>query len=451
MKKRNIAVKAERLSKCYRIGLKENMHDSMGAAILSFVKSPIKNYVKYRSLYKFDDIEPNSYGKSNSHSNDIIWALNNVSFEVEEGEVVGIIGRNGAGKSTLLKILSRITNPTRGFARISGRISSLLEVGTGFHHELTGRENVYLNGTILGMKKAEVDRKFDEIIEFSGIDRFIDTPVKRYSSGMLVRLAFSVAAYLEPEILFIDEVLAVGDADFQKKCLKKMEDVGQQGRTVLFVSHNMAAITRLCERVILLDDGHVIEDGPSQRVVRAYLTSGSGSPALREWKNPAEAPSGPVARLHAVRVRKKDGRITESVDIREPIGVEMEYEVLKSGYILMPHYHFYNEEGIEIFGVHDTDPNWMDRPRPAGRYKSTTWIPGNLLAEGTLFVNVGLSSLEPDVKQFYELAAVAFQVIEGPGENTARGGWAGPMTGVLRPHLQWETECVVDEGNSSRT
>ena len=247
MSLKDFAIKAEKISKCYRIGLKEEMHDSIAGAVFDFLKSPLKNYRKYRSLYKFEEIKN---GNPNTSAADIIWALKDVSFEVKQGEVLGIIGRNGAGKSTLLKILCKITDPTSGVAEIRGRVSSLLEVGTGFHPELTGRENIYLNGTILGMTKKEVDHKFDEIVDFSGMEKFIETPVKRYSSGMKVRLAFSVAAHLEPEILLIDEVLAVGDADFQKKCLSKMEDVGQEGRTVLFVSHNMPAITRLCKRAI---------------------------------------------------------------------------------------------------------------------------------------------------------------------------------------------------------
>jgi len=441
MSPNELSIKVENIGKRYRIGMKEKIHDSIGGSILSFLKSPLSNYRKYRSLYKFNDIDLNQ--KTNSA--DIVWALRDVSFEVKRGEVLGIIGKNGAGKSTLLKILCGITDPTIGHAEIRGRVSSLLEVGTGFHTELTGRENVYLNATILGMKKVEVDRKFDEIVEFSGIEKFIDTPVKRYSSGMSVRLAFSVAAHLEPEILLIDEVLAVGDADFQKKCLNKMENVGQKGRTVLFVSHNMSAMTRLCERVILLDKGLVVEDGPSQDVVRGYLTSGSGTPALREWHDPAKAPCGNVARLRAIRVRTKEGQVTESVDIGQPVGIEMDYEVLKSGRKLMPHYHLYNEEGVEVFCAHDTDPDWRDRPRPEGRYKSIAWIPGNLLSEGTIFVNSGLITLDPNTKQFYEAAAVAFQVIENNGPSLARGGWAGPMTGVVRPLLEWQTESVLCE------
>ena len=241
----NIAVEVNDLSKIYRIGVKENTYDNAVQSLLAFIKSPFRNFKLYRSLYRFDDVNPDDESDADGFvRDDIIWALKNISFNVKTGEKLAIIGRNGAGKSTLLKILSRVTFPTQGYAKIVGRISSLLEVGTGFHPELSGRENVYLNATILGMRKKEVDQRFDQIVDFSGIEKFIDTPVKRYSSGMKVRLAFSVAAHLEPEILIVDEVLAVGDADFQKKCLNKMEHAGKEGRTVIFVSHNMPAITR---------------------------------------------------------------------------------------------------------------------------------------------------------------------------------------------------------------
>lgn len=266
MTENEIAMRVTDLSKCYRIGLKDKMQDNLSGAMLDFIKSPLKNYRRYRSLYTFSEI-----GGGAVDAADIIWALRDVSFEVRQGEALGIIGRNGAGKSTLLKVLSRITDPSGGQAEIRGKVSSLLEVGTGFHQELTGRENVYLNGTILGMKKKEVDHKFDEIVEFSGVEKFIDTPVKRYSSGMKVRLAFSVAAHLEPDILIVDEVLAVGDADFQKKCMGKMEYVAKEGRTVLFVSHNMAAIEKLCDRTILLHDGKVAAEGQTKEVLEVYL------------------------------------------------------------------------------------------------------------------------------------------------------------------------------------
>jgi lipopolysaccharide transport system ATP-binding protein len=356
-----------------------------------------------------------------------------------QGEVVGIIGRNGAGKSTLLKILSRITEPTEGWVDLYGRVGSLLEVGTGFHPELTGRENIYLNGAILGMRRQEIERKFDEIVDFSEVERFIDTPVKHYSSGMYLRLAFAVAAHLEPEILMVDEVLAVGDARFQKKCMNKVQAVGQQGRTVLFVSHNMPAITRLCQRTLLLDAGRIIADGPSAQVVSTYLNAGLGTAAAREWPDPARAPQGEVARLRAVRVRADDGHISDAIDIRRPIALEMEYEVLQPGYLLLPHFHLFNAEGTHLFVTIDQDPDWRRRPRPVGCYTSMVHIPGNLLSEGTHFVEASAATLEPKVTQFTEREAVAFQVIDSLDGDSARGDWAGNLRGALRPLLPWET------------
>lgn len=311
MSTKDIAIKVEDISKLYRIGLKENMHDSIASAIFDFIKSPLKNYRKYRSLYKFDDIETDSHDNPNSSTNtsDIIWALREVSFEVKQGEVIGIIGRNGAGKSTLLKILSRITDPTSGCAEIHGKVSSLLEVGTGFHPELTGRENIYLNGTILGMRKREVDDRFDEIVNFSGVDKFIDTPVKRYSSGMKVRLAFAVAAHMEPEILIIDEVLAVGDTEFRKKCLGKMQNIAEEGRTVLFVSHNMGAITQLCSSTILLEEGKLVDRGPSKEIVQRYL-SGMFSPVDNmNLKNAPDRSGNGLMRFVAVYLQGEDGKL----------------------------------------------------------------------------------------------------------------------------------------------
>ena len=289
----NIAVRVSDLSKLYRIGGRKARYKTLRDSFTDGIAAPF-----HRVAARFR----RTNGESSS-GDDTIWALKQVSFEIKEGELVGIIGRNGAGKSTLLKILSRITEPTTGFAEIRGRVGSLLEVGTGFHAELTGRENIYLNGAILGMKKAEIDQKFDEIVAFAEVDKFIDTPVKHYSTGMYLRLAFAVAAHLEPEILIVDEVLAVGDANFQKKCLNKMDTVGKQGRTVLFVSHNMMAITRLCERAILLEDGKVLADGPAHEVVSEYMNSGLRIGPVREWAERMKAPGGAVVRLLAVRVR----------------------------------------------------------------------------------------------------------------------------------------------------
>lgn len=368
-----------------------------------------------------------------------VRALDRVSFEIGSGSVHGLCGENGAGKSTLLKILSRITDPTVGRVLLRGRVASLLEVGTGFHPELSGRENIRLNGALLGMSKAEVARRFDEIVAFSEIEKFLDTPVKFYSSGMYVRLAFAVAAHMEPEVLVVDEVLAVGDGRFQKKCLTKMQDVGQEGRTVLFVSHSMAAITRMCPRAILLNQGNVLKDGPSGDVVGAYMNSEHGMQAQREWPDPARAPGDEFARLRAVRVYDHEGTVSSSVDIRQPVRIEMEYDVLQGGAVLMPHFRLFQEETI-VFTSIDQDPEWRKRPRPPGRYISTMEIPGNLLSEGMLFVEANMITMEPVRLQFKERDVVAFTVIDTLDGDSARGDWNGSLRGAVRPLLPWQTQ-----------
>ena len=439
MSANNIAIKVENVSKVYRLGAREEIDDSLLKSLLDAIKSPVTNYRKYRSLYNFSDLDFDN-PDANTDPN-ILWALRNVSFEVTHGEVVGIIGRNGAGKSTLLKILSRITPPARGRVEIHGRTSSLLEVGTGFHNELTGRENVYLNGTILGMRKKEVDRKFDEIVEFSGVEKFLDTPVKRYSSGMRVRLAFAVAAHLEPEILIVDEVLAVGDAAFQEKCLNKMQDVGSEGRTVFFVSHNMPAVTRLCQRVIMLNDGQVVDDGPAHEIVAKYMHEGTATAAERAWPDSQTAPGGEIARLRRIRIKREDGELAPSTDIRKSVGIEMTFDVLEEGFTLLPHFDVMNEEGVCAFMTLDLDPTWRKKKRPKGTYVSTAWVPGNLLAEGSFFINAGMVTGEPyKVVQFWEREAVSFQVIDRMEGDSARGDWAKEFGGVVRPLLNWETE-----------
>jgi lipopolysaccharide transport system ATP-binding protein len=380
-----------------------------------------------------------------------LWALDDINLEIRQGELVGIIGHNGAGKSTLLKILSRVTKPTTGEVELFGRIGSLLEVGTGFHPDLTGRENIFLSGAILGMRRAEINRKFDEIVAFSELQKFIETSVKWYSSGMYVRLAFSVAAHLEPEILMMDEVLAVGDAAFQQKCLDKMHDIRQQGRTILFVSHDMAAITRLCKRVVLLEKGRVTCDGEPREVVKHYLNSSLKTGASREWLNPLEAPGDEVARLRGVRVRDEDGETISVVDIRKQFGIELMYEVLEEGHPLVPVIEFYNEEGTELFSTHDTNAEWRRHARPRGTYTSTVWIPGNLLAEGSLVGHVSIMSHFPTtVLHAYERNAFAFQVVDSPAGDSARGDYIGPMPGVIRPLLNWSTEANETTGTNFR-
>ena len=437
----NIAIRAKDIGKLYYIGRPQEKYKTLRDTLTNAFAAPFRRVGKL--------LRGQATGAAGL--DETIWALKDLSFEIKRGEVVGIIGRNGAGKSTLLKILSRITEPTEGYADIYGRVGSLLEVGTGFHNELTGRENIYLNGAILGMKRAEIDRRFDEMVAFAEVEKFIDTPVKHYSSGMYLRLAFAVAAHLEPEILLVDEVLAVGDARFQRKCLDKMQDVGQQGRTVLFVSHNMPAITRLCERTILLDEGRVLEDGPSPQVVGAYLSSGLGTTAAREWPDRARSPGNDVVRLRAVRVRTEDGRTVNATDIRRPVGLEMEYEVLQPDHILLPYYSIFNQEGVKVFAAVDQDPAWQGRPRPVGRYINTAWIPGNLLAEGMLFVAPAIRSPEPKNWHLHEREAVAFQVVDSLDGDSARGSFTGAMAGAVRPLLRWETQFIPNRSKAAET
>src|SRR5262249_15092685 len=291
-----------------------------------------------------------------------------------------------------------------------------------------------------GMGRKEISRKFDEIVSFAEVEKFIDTPVKHYSSGMYLRLAFAVAAHLEPEILMVDEVLAVGDARFQRKCLDKMQDVGKQGHTILIVSHSMAAITRLCPRAILLDQGRVLSDGPSHQVASEYLREGLGATATREWPDISKAPGNEIVRLIAVRVRAEDGEVHDIMDIRKPIAIEMEFVVLQGGHELTPNYHFFNEHGVHVFVAGDNDPEWYNRPRPKGHFVSTAWIPGNLLAEGTMMVGAAVTTREPEKIHFFVRESVAFQVIDSVDGGSVRGGYGGHIPGVVRPMLKWETK-----------
>ncbi|MBI4687483.1 MAG: ABC transporter ATP-binding protein [Nitrospirae bacterium] len=426
----NIGIRVENLSKLFHIGKKQEEYKTLRDTITDAFVAPFRRAGKL--------LRGQATGASELE--ETMWALKDVTFEVKEGETIGVIGRNGAGKSTLLKILSRITEPTKGYAEIYGRVGSLLEVGTGFHSELTGRENIYSNGAILGMKRSEIDRKFDEMVAFAEVEKFIDTPVKHYSTGMYLRLAFAVAAHLEPEILIVDEVLAVGDARFQKKCLNKMEEVGQEGRIVLFVSHSMPAITRLCKRAILLDEGRLLHDGICHKIASLYLNSGHGSSSIREWPDLTKAPGDDVARLRSVRIKTRDGQTADTVDIRHSVGLEMEYELFEGGHILLPNFNIYNDDGIRLFTTMDQDPAWRRRPRPAGRYISTAWIPGNLLAEGMLFVEPAMMTTEPFIPHFIVRDAIGFQIVDNHDGDSARGDWTGDMGGVVRPLLSWATQ-----------
>jgi lipopolysaccharide transport system ATP-binding protein len=381
-------------------------------------------------------------GREHKAAAEQVWALRDVTFDVQQGEVLGIVGRNGAGKSTLLKVLTRITTPSAGRVEIRGRVGSLLEVGTGFHPELTGRENIYLNGAILGMKRREIDRRFDAIVEFSGVERFMDTPVKRYSSGMYVRLAFAVAAHLEPEILLVDEVLAVGDAEFQRRCLGRMEELGSSGRTVIFVSHALPAVAQLCDRALQIDSGYVVGDGPPAEVIANYLHQTHSSGSERAW--PMEsAPGDDLAKILGVRLLPHEGMPPGVVDVRHPVGIELAFRVLRDGKPVFPKIKVLDEEGAIAFNAMDTHERWL-RPTPPGQYVSTAWIPGNLLNEGAVIVEAALCSIDfPKLEHHaavYE--AISFEVLD-PGEgDSARGVFAGQWRGVVRPMLEWTCDSV---------
>jgi lipopolysaccharide transport system ATP-binding protein len=370
-----------------------------------------------------------------------IWALSDVSFEVRPGEVVGLIGRNGAGKTTLLKILSRITEPTTGRVELHGRVGSLLEVGTGFHPELTGRENIFLNGSILGMRREEIQLRFDEIVAFAEVAQFIDTPVKRYSSGMYLRLAFAVAAHLETEILLVDEVLAVGDVQFQKKCMGKIEQVAGQGRTVLFVSHNMPAVQRLCTRGILLGDGRIVRDGDVRPVVQEYLTLDLGQAGERSWPDLASAPGDNVARLRAVRSLNANGEVAAEFSVRDDWYLEIEFAVLQAGFHINASFFLHDESGLMIFTAGDFQTaEWHERTREVGVYRSRCRIPKDLLNDGTIRVLAGIYT-PPTTLRGLEHDAISVRINEDLSTSGARGFYPGPWPGgAFRPALEWESE-----------
>jgi lipopolysaccharide transport system ATP-binding protein len=429
----DLAVRVEDLGKRYRIGERAH-HRNVREAFGRMLAAP---YARLRRRQR--------KAASNHHEANTFWALRHVSFELKQGELMGIVGRNGAGKSTLLKILSRITEPTEGTADIRGRVRTLLEVGTGFHPELTGRENIYLNGAILGMKRAEIARNFDEIVAFAEVERFIDTPVKWYSSGMYTRLAFSVAAHLEPDVLIVDEVLSVGDIGFRRKCLGKMQEVGALGRTVFFVSHVMPAVAQLCNRVMLLDGGRVVRDGPASEVLAEYEQLATGSFGDRYWTDLENAPGSDIVRLRAVRVVLDSGQVTTRVDRRDSVGIEMQYDALTPALMVQPSCSFFNSKGLCLFT--STNPNPSTRPAEVGRYTTTCWIPGELLAEGVVKVTARITTPSLSIVHVHERDVVAFDVMDGSAD-----GSIGPPNrmypGVVRPRLEWTTDMLDLENDA---
>lgn len=431
----DLAIRATDLGKQYRIGASPEQYNTLRDSIVGIFRAPIR---RIRQGLLPADVQ------SGDDENNIIWALKDISFEVKRGQVLGVIGRNGAGKSTLLKVLSRVTEPTRGEVEIRGRVGSLLEVGTGFHPELTGRENTYLNGAILGMRRSEIDQKFAEIVSFSGVEKFIDTPVKRYSSGMYLRLAFAVAAHLEPEILVVDEVLAVGDAEFQRKCLGKMNDVAEQGRTVLFVSHNMSAILRLTEESIVLERGQIVMRGPTMETVDYYMSSGFSKTGERQWvRDEVPKNAGPFVPM-ALRVQDSKGHVVDMVRSTEPISIEIEYKLDESIQGLRVGLYLMSMRGEHVFTSFDTDdPAKYGQygVRPAGHYRSQCTIPADYLNEGRYALGLNASSFR--VKRYFQdERALTFTVdgIGAPGKQ-----WPETRLGLTRPSLDWTIETIDRE------
>jgi lipopolysaccharide transport system ATP-binding protein len=425
------AVEVESLWKEYAIGGQENRPDNFREMLSSALSAPFRRFLR-------DGAEAPS---------EQFWALKDINLQIKAGEVVGIIGGNGAGKSTLLKVLSRITDPTKGEARIRGRVASLLEVGTGFHPELSGRENVYLNGAILGMTRAEIGRKFDEIVAFAEIDKFLDTPVKRYSSGMYVRLAFSVAAHLDPEILIIDEVLAVGDAAFQKKCLGKMGDVGRAGRTILFVSHNMTAVSQLCSRAVSLERGAIKQSGAVSDVVSDYLGSGLREGSV-EWPDRTAAPGGRRIKLTAVRVLS-GGRVASAIPIDQPADIEVEFlNLVPSIRGLFVYLSLHDATGMTVLCSANTEAaslnksGWFHEAHGAGLYRARCRIPPNFLNSIRYSVSVQVLTLDPDREEAAAAQVVAFSVHDtGVMREPSQ---LGPWQGQVRIPLEWHTESCGD-------
>lgn len=415
------------ISKKYAIGQQQKYY-SLRDTISGVIQSPFQFFKSKKA-------------GSNGLCENEFWALKDVSFSVNPGEVVGIIGSNGAGKSTLLKILSRVTPPTAGEILLRGRVASLLEVGTGFHQELTGRENIFLNGSILGMKRWEIKRKFNNIVEFAGIDKFLDTPVKHYSSGMYMRLAFSVAAHLEPEILLVDEVLAVGDAVFQKKSMDKMKDVStKEGRTVLLVSHNMSAIQRLCQKVILLDQGTVAKVGLPDEVIHTYLNTDHLKRFERVWELKAKAPGDDVVRLKSVRVLDKFNRPVNQIDITQPVKIEIEYWNLKPNSRPSAGFYLKNQDGFSLLSTFDFhDGKWGHKAKPVGVYKSVCLIPGNFLTDGRYYINLAVNSFGTTGVCNADCAdAITFEIIDYGNKGGTRGEYKGYWPGIVRPKLEWK-------------
>jgi len=419
----SVVIKAEKVSKLYRLGVISSKTLSQDFnRFLARLRGKEDPYLKIGALNRRDI----------KNENDFVFALKDISFEINKGEIVGIIGKNGAGKSTLLKILSRVTTPSTGNLKVKGRIASLLEVGTGFHQELTGRENIYLNGSILGMSKKEITGKFDEIVDFSGVETYIDTPVKRYSSGMYVRLAFAVAAHLEPEILIVDEVLAVGDAEFQKKCLGKMQEVSSRdGRTILFVSHNMGAISSLCTSAILLEKGLLKSSGSTDNIISQYLTTDNSLKPFHEFEDQDTDVYFKKIAIHS----DKEETASNELDVRYPVTIKFFYKVKNYINGTSIAFSIYSKSGTKLFyssvKIDELLENIDDK---TGAHTAEVTIPGYFLTPGSYFINASLQIENIQMFDFKE-GTLHFEIIES---GTSLHKFKGKDIGLVLVDLEWK-------------
>lgn len=440
-KQASVAIHLDRVSKRFRLGTANDcgrLTEAVASGILGLIRGSRNS--KVQASESFTGSQASDSGRVRDGW---FWALENIDLTINAGEVVGIVGRNGAGKSTLLKILSRIVSPTTGRVGIRGRVGSLLEVGTGFHHELTGRENIFLNGAILGLRRAEIRRKFDEIVAFADIGPFLDTPVKRYSSGMAVRLAFAVAAHLEPDVLVIDEILSVGDQAFQRKCLGKATEMGAQGRTILMVSHNLSSVANLCSRAILLEGGRMVDDGRPDAIIDRYLAASRGTDGRVEWIDETSAPHNETLRLRSVAV---SGTVSDTpnpeVDIDGETSILVEYQVKRPGTPVCVQIHVKDETGVFVLSsanapsMNLTPDQWFCKPHDVGTYRSECKLPPNFLNDTRYFVSVHIG---PEIgKPTLRADSILSLVVHDTGamRKEYTGPWFGP---VVRPRLDWKT------------
>ncbi len=427
MRSSQTVLEVNNLSKRYRIGSPETQSSSRIQALSKAILSPYHRYHELRRLSNFNDNDDKS----------LIWALRDISFRISQGEVVGIMGANGAGKSTLLKILSRIVMPTSGSFSYRGVLASLLEVGTGFNGELTGRENIYLNGAILGLKRKAIEKVFDEIVDFSGVERFIDTPVKKYSSGMTVRLAFSVAAHLNADILILDEVLSVGDAQFSAKSMQKMENVARDGKTVIFVSHSTTAVAKLCHRAIFLSAGQITAQGDVEEIAGIYLGNTIHTRTSVQWNESLAPRAEGLLRLISTRLIDRENKGFDSISINQDFGLEVTFEVFRDDLQILCEFQIVNDQGQILFTSIERHAVWSVNPRSKGLHSTTAWVPGNLLPEGRFSINIAFSSTSPRDTYLRETEVIYFYVRDPLTGGTVRYDYGTTVPGMMRPRLEW--------------